>query len=325
MNLKSDGNLKINEPLAVELIIDHLQKLVKKQNTKGILLGLSGGIDSAILTTLAVKALGKEKVKVCFVFDRDSEDSSKINAEKMARWLGLELEMTDMSLVMRKKRVYSPLIMKAVPYSARFNRMIQHFYRFAVRENPFKTTLKVGANRMEKSLLKQFMFNLSIRHIDQGFSERHRYRRQLLEQKAADENLTLIGAANRSEFEVGWFVKEGIDDLPNQPMTGLYKTQIWQLAAYLNLPEEIQNQTPSPDMMRGIRDEFAIGYNYRKLDQMLDFIERKTSDPEIVDKGYDIHEIKDIRELMMLSAWKRASEHEPPPVHGGINGNVRLL
>ncbi len=132
--------------------------------------------------------------------------------------------------------------MKLLPYSARFNRMIQNSYRFINGEVPFKTSLKVGSRTLERSWIKRLMYNFSIRHIDRGFSERHIYRKEVLDEKAKEENLTLIGAANRSEFEVGWFVKGGIDDLPIQPMTGLYKTQVWQLASYLGLPHEIQTQ-----------------------------------------------------------------------------------
>ncbi|MGR5133918.1 NAD(+) synthase [Vibrio alfacsensis] len=169
------------------------------------------------------------------------------------------------------------------------------------------------------------MFNHTIRHIDRGFSERHIYRRLVLTHRAQNENLTLIGAANLSEFEVGWFVKDGIDDLPIQPMTGLYKTQVWQLASYLNLPHEIQQQPPSPDMMFGITDEFGIGHSYRRLDSILDLIDQKKTDDEIFSLGVAESELRDIRELMLFSKWKRASEHEAPPVVGKIGGNVRAM
>ncbi len=316
--------LSINAPLAVELIEKYLADIVNDNQSAGLLLGLSGGVDSSVLATIAVKAVGKENVHVSFLFDRDSEKSSETKAELMSEWLGLRLETEDITPVMRNNRVYAPLIMKLVPYSARFNRVIQYSYHLVTGEKPFKSSLKVGSHALEKSWLKQLMFNLTIRHIDRGFSERHMYRRKVLEQKAERENLTLIGAANRSEFEVGWFVKDGIDDLPIQPMTGLYKTQVWQLASYLNLPSVIQSQPPSPDMMFGITDEFGIGHSYRRLDLVLDLLEQKKPYDEIVDHGISKHELDDILDLMKYSAWKRTSRHEVPPVDGAIGGNVRL-
>lgn len=134
----------------------------------------------------------------------------------------------------------------------------------------------------------------------------------------------MIGAANLSELEVGWFVKGGIDDLPVQSMTGLYKTQVWQLADFLQLPDEIQSQLPSPDMIHGITDEFGIGHKYRKLDLILDLIRLKKTDDQIIDYGITKSELTDVRELMELSGWKRASDHIVPPVLGVAGGNVRI-
>ena len=317
-------DLDIDCSLATQLIARYLKDLVNTQNSNGLLLGLSGGIDSSVLATLAVKAVGNESVHVSFLFDRDSEKESEEKARLMADWLGLKLETGDISPCMEERKVYAPLIMKLVPYSARFNRVIQHSYRLINAENPFKTSLKVGSNALERSWLKRLMFNVSIRHIDHGFSNRHIHRREILERKAEEENLTLVGAANRSEFEVGWFVKGGIDDLPNQPMTGLYKTQVWQLAEYLDLPSRIRSQAPSPDMIRGITDEFGIGHSYRRLDQVLNLLEQNATDEQILGAGFSRDELNDIRDLMKYSEWKRTSPHEEPPVHGGIGGNVRL-
>ncbi|MGR5236287.1 NAD(+) synthase [Vibrio alfacsensis] len=322
--LENTPQLTIDAPLAVDLIGTYLKDLVETQKSDGLLLGLSGGIDSSVLVTLAVKAIGKERVHACFLFDRDSEKESKNKACIMAKWLGIELETEDISSVMNDKKVYDPFIMKLVPYSAYFNRLIQHSYLFINGETPFKTSLKFGSGIIDGSWLKRLMFNNTIRHIDRGFSERHIYRRKALSQRAENDNLTLIGAANLSEFEVGWFVKDGIDDLPIQPMTGLYKTQVWQLASYLDLPHEIQDQPPSPDMMFGITDEFGIGHAYRRLDSILDLMDQHKTDDEILVLGINEPELRDIRELMLFSQWKRMSEHQTPPVEGKIGGNVRL-
>jgi len=316
-------NLTIDAQLTVQLIKAYLQELVKTQQSDGILLGLSGGIDSSVLLSIAVRAVGKDRVHASFLYDRDSEKESEKKAVIMANWLDIGLDIFDISPAMKKKNIYDPLIMKLIPYSPLFNRLIQHSYRFINGEVPFKTSLKIGSNAGNGSWIKSLMYNFTIRHIDRGFAERHIYRRELLNTKATQENLILIGAANRSEFEVGWFVKDGVDDLPIQPMTGLYKTQVWQLASYLKLPDEIQNQLASPDMMFGITDEFGIGHNYRKLDVILDMMEREKTDEEMVNHGICKADIEDVRELMLYSEWKRNSLHETPPVQGGVNGNVR--
>lgn len=325
MNTEANTLLSIDAPQTVDRICEYLRDIVKQQNSTGVLLGLSGGIDSAVLAAIAVRALGKERVFASFLFDRDSERASLDKARIVADWLGIVLDVQDISPEMTRRKVYSPLIMKLLPYSARFNRLIQHSYRIINRETPFKTTLKVGSNLPLRPWIKWLMFKFSIRHIEQGFYERHVHRREILEERAIRDKLTLIGAANLSEFKVGWFVKDGIDDLPIQPLAGLYKTQIWQLSSWLQLPEVIHSQHPSPDMMLGITDEFGIGYKYRRLDPVLDMIERGKSDDEILKHGVSREELDDIRELMKYSEWKRASHHEQPPVYGGAGGNVREM
>ncbi len=320
----AQSSLGIDCARAVAEIHIHLRDLVGTRSSAGLLIGLSGGVDSAVLATLAVGAVGKERVHAAFLFDRDSERDSARKARVMAAWLGIGLEEQDISGAMKERAVYAPLIMKLVPYSARLNRLIQRLYWWINRETPFKTTLKAGGDALEPGWVKRLMFDSTIRHIERGFSERHIHRRKVLEERARRENLILIGAANLSECEVGWFVKDGIDDLPIQPISGLYKTQVWQLAEHLGLPEEIRAQTPSPDMMRGISDEFGIGHGYRRLDMILDLIDQGASAEAIIARGIEPKELRDVRELRDLAEWKRASPRETPPVSGRIGGNVRL-
>ena len=310
----TDSFLAIDAADAEARIEAYLSRLVEEKKADGILLGLSGGIDSAVLAALAVRAIGPGKVHAAFLYDRDSEKTSEHKARVVAEHLAVRLEVQDISPVMRGEGVYSPLIMHLVTLSRRFNRMIQYVYCITFGENPFASTLKEGCGELERNPLKRFVYNHTVRHFVSGFNARHRHRREVLEKRADSENLLLIGAANRSEAMVGWFVKDGIDDLYIQPMIGLYKTQVWQLAHYLGLPEEIRNQIPSPDMMLGITDEFGIGIPYRKLDIIFHGLELGMNEKEIVAMGPTPEQIRLTMELNRLSAWKRESPHAIPPV-----------
>ncbi len=314
MVMSNDSFLSIDAADTAARIEVYLSRLVEENRADGILLGLSGGIDSAVLAALAVRAVGPEKVHAAFLYDRDSEKSSEYKARLVAEFLGIKLEVQDISPNMRRQGVYSPLIMRLVTWSRRFNRMIQHFYCLMFRENPFMSTLKEGCGELEQNPVKRLVYNLTVRHFENGFYERHRYRREVLEQRAKRENLLLIGAANRSEALVGWFVKDGIDDLYYQPMIGLYKTQVWQLADYLALPVEVRNQIPSPDMMLGITDEFGIGVPYRTLDIIFHGLELGMDEEQITAMGPTYDQIRLALELNRLSAWKRESPHAEPPV-----------
>ncbi len=311
--------LEIDAAAVADQIERYLRRLVGERHADGLLLGLSGGIDSAVLTALATRALGPDKVFVELLLDRDSERRSEQLARRIAAQLGLELRVQNISPAMRERGVYAPMVMHFVTWSRTFNRFIQHSYRTLFGETPFASSLRKGGNQFGRQPLQTLVFDLTVRHFEAGFNARHRHRRELLEKRAAAENLLLIGAANRSESLVGWFVKDGIDDLYIQPLLDLYKTQVWQLADYLDLPEAVRHQAPSPDMMRGITDEFAIGIAYRTLDLIFAGLEHGMTEAEIESLGPTGAQIRLAKELNHLSGWKRSTPHAAPPVTGCTN------
>ncbi len=316
--------LDIDTKKAINAIEQYINDLMKEKNKSHIVFGLSGGIDSAVLAVLAVRAVGADNVKAYYLKDRDSEKDSQIKAQLIADWLGFELVVQDISPVMHEDGVYSPLIMYISTISHFINRMIQRSYCLLFRETPHKSTLKEGCGEFGNNPLKRLVFNLSIRHLEKGFNARHIHRRKVIEKIAQENNYLILGAANRSESMVGWFVKDGIDDMPIQPLIGLYKTQVWQLADYLELPPKIRHQEPSPDMMKGITDEFAIGMSYNRLDEILDYLDRGLDESEIIALGVTPKELKHVIDIHRLSAWKRDSEHVEPPLDGTTNSSYRV-
>jgi NAD+ synthase len=173
-------------------------------------------------------------------------------------------------------------------------------------ESLFISTLRKG--RFEGSRLKKFLYDRTVRYVERSFNARHIYRRRFLERKGEEQNCLVLGAANRSECMVGWFVKDGIDDMPFSPLNGLYKTQMRQLATHLNLPAKIQQQAPSPDMAKGITDEHAMGINYEKLDIILHSLDNNFSDEQMTRAGVTKKQVAHVRRMNSLSAWKRTSE-----------------
>jgi NAD+ synthase len=318
------SSLAINEKKTVEVLISYLKGLRKSYSSSGILLGLSGGIDSAVLATLGALAIGKDNVHASYLYDRDSGKESIHHASLMADWLGLKLDIQDITPAMKKKGVYAHFSMQVGSLSARFNRLFTRLYCLLFQESPFISSLREGSNEFDHNRFKRQLYNLTVRHVMAAVEARHIYRRTILEEKARSLNLTLLGAANRTESMTGWFIKGGIDDLPLQPLIGLYKTQVRQLAKFLGLPMKIQIQSPSPDMIKGITDEFGIGMDYGKLDLALDYLDRGLAEDEIIANGITKKELQHVRELHRLSEWKRGSHSFIPPVDGGPRGNIRL-
>ena len=313
--------LTIDARSVTDSIEEYIQRVVDTSSARGVIIGLSGGLDSAVLAALAVRALHKERVHVCYLYERDSSKQSRRRAILMADWLDLELRLHDIAPIMRQRQIYTPLIMRISTLSGSVNRLLISVYRFFYGESPFTSTLHKGSFSGHK--LKKFFYDHTARHAEAAFNVRHIYRRQFLEKLAKDHNLLLLGAGNRSEYLAGWFVKDGIDDMPFSPLLGLYKTQVRQLADFLGLPSEIRSQPPSPDMVKGVTDEFAIDISYTTLDIILDGLDRGLPDEQIVAAGASEKQISHVRKINQLSAWKRPSGRANQPVDGRVGGGFR--
>ncbi len=315
--------LRVDEKRTIERFVEYIQDLSEKYATSGVLIGLSGGIDSSVLSTLAVNAMGKDSVHLEYLYDQHSGHELRHNARLVSEWLGTELKERSIEPAMREAAVYSPFGMMATSFSGLLNRFLHQTYRFVFRESPFISSLRLGSAETSEGGISQ-SFRKIIRQPETGLNVRHQYRRQVLEEKAHERNWLLLGAANRTEWLVGWFVKDGIDDLPIQPLIGLYKTQVRQIASFLGIPAVVQLQDPSPDMMRGITDEFALGLSYSRIDLILDYLEGGLTKELLLNTGFSDREIRLVGEMNRLSEWKRGSAHAHPPVDGGLDGGLRL-
>ncbi|MHC4572106.1 MAG: NAD(+) synthase [Planctomycetota bacterium] len=302
--LSHNALLAIDTKRVAESIEGYIQRLLDTNSAEGVIIGLSGGIDSAVLTALAVRALGAERVYVYHLYDRDSERDSRRNAQLIADWLGIKFKLHNIDPTMHKRRIYTPVIMRIIALSGSINRWLTtKLHRIFHGESPFMSSLRKDSFNGNK--LKKFLYNNTIRHIEESFNARHIYRRRFLEKRAEEHNWLVLGAANRSECMVGWFVKGGIDDMLFSPLNHLYKTQVRQLATYLGVPSEIRHQIPSPDMLKGIDDEVAIGIDYATLDIILHGLDNNLSDKQITSLGATTEQVSHVQRMHKLSAWKR--------------------
>jgi NAD+ synthase len=226
----------------------------------------------------------------------------------------------DISRSVKEQSTYKPLIMRMVPLSSLLNRWVlfptcRIIYRIVFGETPFTMGLLQWAPA--KNSLVNSVHSLMARPVEDGFNTRHILRRKILVQYALDKNLLLIGAANRSEAFAGLFIKDGVDDLPIEPLIGLYKTQVRQLARHLQIPQAIVREHPSPDMFKGITDEDLLGYSYEKIDKVAYVLDRGLSEDSLFREGITPNELEDIKRLNCISAWKRNSVHESPNLEPG--------
>ncbi|MCK4548304.1 MAG: NAD(+) synthase [Candidatus Eisenbacteria sp.] len=324
MMITASALLRIDEERAVKAVAEYLHHLCARHSARGVLAGLSGGVDSAVLVALATRSLGESSVHAMYLYDWDSERGQGSNAGQVAHWLGIELETESIEPGRREGGIYTSWGMRITRLSPFINRFMYRLYHLMAGETPFVSSLRAGGGKVGDRRPRGSVLRFVNRYAEELFYARHRYRREVLESKARARNWLLLGGANRSEWEVGWFVKDGVDDLPYQPLIGLYKTQVRQLARYLGVPGEIRQQAPSPDMMRGISDEYALGMSYSKIDIGLDYLAGGLSKGVVRAAGVTEEGLRRVREMKELSRWKRRRISEPFPVDGGRSGGLRI-
>jgi NAD+ synthase len=272
---------------------------------EGVVVGLSGGIDSAVVAALAARALGPEKVLALLMPDRDSARASKRDALKLGQGLGIRTKTVGLTKFLLLMGIYWKLPLWVLG-PRRFQAKLIHRYhdRFVTewRESPF-AAIMVGTKGLSGSLINQTVAY----HRVKG-----RLRAILLYYYAELENLLVLGTCNKTEKAVGFFVKYGDAAADIAPVESLYKTQVRQLAVFLQIPEEIIFNPPSPDLLPGITDEYAIGLNYETLDRILWRLEAGMGTEEIAGAlGLDPDRVDYVRNLTRRSAHMRAQPEVP--------------
>ncbi|MEW6357201.1 MAG: NAD+ synthase [Planctomycetota bacterium] len=138
-----------------------------------------------------------------------------------------------------------------------------------------------------------------------------RERMSILYDQSAALKALVIGTSNKTEILLGYGTIHGDMACAFNPIGGLYKTQVRQLAAHVGVPERIIRKAPTADLWPGQTDEGELGFTYADVDRLLlDMVEGGMTDKELIEKGHDISFIQRVRTLITRSRHKR----RPPAV-----------
>jgi NAD+ synthase len=271
-----------------------------KLEREGVILGLSGGIDSAVVAALCKRAVGSEKTLALMMPEKDSREEHVKDALNFAKELGIATRLIDITPYLKTLGVYRLAPLSRIPLLNRLRGpLVKRAYRYYERktgETPFSASLAGFKGKPFNSFLK----------TKNGFYRiKHRMRMVLLYLHGELEDRLIVGAANKSEYQIGYFVKHGCDDATDiMPLLNLYKTQVRELARYLNIPSRIIEKPPSPDIIPGIIDEEAIGIPYEKLDLILLALEKGWEIPEMA-KALEMEE----KRVVYVKNLIQKSEH----------------
>ncbi len=298
---KLKTEMKIKPEKAALSLENFIREYTEKLEREGVILGLSGGIDSAVIAALCVRALGPEKTLALIMPEKDSKKEHTQDAINFARELGIEAKLVDITPYLEELGIYKlfPLdkILSLGKLKGALIRKAYHFYERKTGKLPFLESL---------SGFKDKEFNSYLAKGNAYYRAKHRLRMMLLYLYAELENRLVVGAANKSEYKIGYFVKHGCDDATDiMPLLNLYKTQVRELARYLNIPVKIIEKPPSPDVIPGLADdEEVMRISYERMDLILLALEKNWKISDIV-KALEIER----DEVIYIKNMMQKSEH----------------
>jgi NAD+ synthase len=267
------NDLRINPELVRDLLVRFIKEETEKAGMRKLVVGLSGGVDSALSTALAAQALGRENV-LCLILpyknsSKDSLDDAKLFAEKFA----VRTEVVDISAPADE----------------------------IIARNPGMGNVRIG-NILSRTRMI-FLYDTSAR-----------------------ETALVLGTSNKTEMLLGYGTIFGDMAHAINPIGDLYKTQVWQLAEFLGVPENIVRKKPSADLWAGQTDEEDLGYSYENIDKVLYLlVDQKMNVDEVVELGYGMKLVEDMHRRIIKSQFKR----RPPIIakvgHRTINVDFRYL
>lgn len=262
---------------------------IKKYMFKGVVVGISGGIDSAVVGKLLVDSLGRENVFGLILPERDTDSNTVDDAKLVCDYLGISYKIIDITSILRKIGVYS-----LKPPAFPFPKVIQNKYSQNIwksQENPFIQDLTTQGDEKFSESLAYYRSKPRIRSI-------------MLYFEAEKRGYAVAGCTNKTEALTGFYTKWGDESCDIEPIRHLYKTEVFDIARKLNIPPRIIDKKPSPDIAPGITDEFALGIEYSELDRILSKIEYNEDlcdeNKDSVNKVMEMIENRKYREVKQL-------------------------
>jgi NAD+ synthase len=239
---------------------------------RGIVVGLSGGIDSSVVTALAARAVGPNRVVALLMPERDSSSESAMLGRLLADKLGVPTVLEELHAILAAAGCYTrqdEAIRTIFPE-------YRDGYRFKItlpsilesdRLNISELTIQSPSGEQKTSRMSApaYLQMIAATNFKQRF-------RKMMEYYHADRlQYAVAGTPNRLEYDQGFFVKQGDGAADVKPIAHLYKSQVYALAEYLGVPEDIRRRPPTTDTfsLPQTQEEFYYALPYDKMDLCL--------------------------------------------------------
>ncbi|MDP3024402.1 MAG: NAD(+) synthase [candidate division Zixibacteria bacterium] len=313
--------LDINSEKECERICEFIKEQVFTHfRREGAVVGISGGIDSALTAALSVRALGKDKVLGVFLPEKESNPISLTYGELLAKKLGIRTEKVDLTQAMESLGCYKKrdeVIKKISPaYDSSYKIKIGLPQDLLERDRINYFSLKMISPKGEEKSFR--LSKEGLLGIVAATDMKQRSRMIQLYYYAEKYNYMVIGTTNLSEYAQGFYVKFGDGGVDLEPIAHLYKTQVYQLAKFLDIPEEIIKRVPSPDTFSAVvsDQEFFFCMPYDLLDLLLYAQENKIPLSKV-------SQVLNLSEEQIIRAYRDFDQKRKASIH--LNQNAPNL
>jgi NAD+ synthase len=261
--------LRIDAAQTCDDICAKIQGFLRDVRRRGAVLGISGGVDSAVVAALCVRALGQDRVLGLYMPEADSSPDSLRLGRVLAAQLGVATELEDITAILEAAGCYrrrDAAIRSVIPaytesHKSKIvlpNLLDTGVYQLfsVIVESPDGVEIKA------RLPLEAYLTIVAATNFKQRT-------RKMMEYYHADRmNYAVAGTPNRLEYDQGFFVKNGDGAADFKPIAHLFKSQIYQLAEYLEVPEEIRLRPPTTDTysLQQSQEEFYFALPYDKMD-----------------------------------------------------------
>ena len=261
MNIQKES--RINVDLVQKKLVNFIRRKVTAAGFSRVVVGISGGVDSATVAYLCAEALGNLSVLGVMMPYKKAADKKTLDFDK---------------LLVGELKIRSEVIDIAP--------MIDAYFRNIPRADKIRRGNKMARERMT-----------------------------ILYDKAKEFNGLVVGTGNKTELLLGYCTRYGDAACDLNPLAGLYKMQVYQLAEKLGVPEPIINRAPSAGLWPGQTDEGELGMTYKEIDRLFHYmVDKKFSTARLIKVGFKKKFIDKAKSRMSANEYKRRL----PLMPGGV-------
>lgn len=260
MSLKRNfyDKLKIDTDSVHNFLVSYLKEKFSTTGFSKAVIGISGGVDSAVSAKFAVEALGAGNVLGVMLPYKTSNPQSISDAKLVINELGIKSELIEIS------------------------RIVDSYCE------PYSITDKIRCGNIMARTRMIVLYDLSAR-----------------------EKALVVGTSNKTETLVGYGTQFGDTAWAINPIGDLYKSQVWQIAEAIGIPNQIIEKIPSADLWEGQTDEGELGIQYEVLDALLyEMIDNNKSKEELVATGFESKMVENVMDKVKKNEFKS----KPPMV-----------